>query len=99
MYYVEYGSTCDPLPGTVTTDNELKYLLDYKVYPANRPIHKYIRVSKYMKKRDREWRLTTENFYDVGSLFRVSTTGYGALSTMAKMHVTWYVMFKGQVAA
>jgi len=54
----------------------------------------YFNVSKYMSNRDLKWLPTANNYPDMSTLFRIYSYGYANGYPMAKLHVTWYVLYK-----
>lgn len=90
-----YGTDTKALPGAVTADNQIRSYSDFKMMPVKR-ITKFIRVAKYYRKVNQDWRKTgTEVYNDVGTLIRIYCNGFATGDPVGTIHCTWYVKFKG----
>lgn len=76
-------------------------LADFKIVTLDRPYKKYINLSKFYGKKMEKWKNTSKDgvaaeYYSTASThYRISAVGFGANARIARIHIVWYVAFKG----
>jgi len=84
-----------------SSDTTLGRLADFKMVTLDRPYKKYVNVAKFYAKKNETWKNTSKDgvipeYYSMASThFRLHASGFTTGARIARMHVVWYVAFKG----